>query len=67
MKLFGKTQTQVNSELHLIAVENCRRLRMEAYRNESDPIFFDYQRGIKTKEEWELKVAEIKSRYPKPV
>lgn len=38
--------------------------RIEAYRNESDPIFFKWQRGEATKEEWLSKVAEIKARYP---
>jgi hypothetical protein len=38
--------------------------RSEAYRNESDPIFFKYQRNEATKEEWLDKIAEIKARYP---
>jgi hypothetical protein len=38
-------------------------LRAEAYRNESDPIFFQWQRGEKTQQEWLDKVAEIKQRY----
>ena len=40
--------------------------RAEAYRKESDPIFFMAQRGEATMEEWEAKVAEIKARYPYP-
>ena len=38
-------------------------LRDEAYRIESDPIFFKWQRGEKTKQDWLDKVTEIKSRY----
>ena len=38
-------------------------LRSEAYKNESDPIFFQWQRGEKTEQEWLDKVAEIKQRY----
>lgn len=38
-------------------------LRAEAYRLESDPIFFQWQRGEKTQQEWLDKVAEIKQRY----
>lgn len=38
--------------------------RSNAYRNEADPIFFKWQRGEATKEEWLDKVAEIKSTYP---
>lgn len=38
--------------------------RAEAYRNESDPLFFKAQRGEATQQEWLDKVAEIKLRYP---
>lgn len=38
-------------------------LRSEAYRTESDPLFFKYQRGEVDKQLWLDKVAEIKSRY----
>lgn len=38
-------------------------LRAQAYRNESDPLFFKAQRGEATHEEWLDKVAEIKARY----
>jgi hypothetical protein len=41
------------------------QLRTDAYRNESDPIFFKAQRGEATMEEWIAKVNEIKTRYPK--
>jgi hypothetical protein len=40
-------------------------LRAEAYRNESDPLFFKWQRGEATEQEWLDKIAEIKLRYPK--
>ncbi len=39
------------------------QLRSEAYRNESDPLFFKYQRGEVDKQVWLDKVAEIKARY----
>jgi hypothetical protein len=39
------------------------QLRAEAYRNESDPLFFKAQRNEATMEEWLAKVNEIKSRY----
>lgn len=38
--------------------------RAEAYRNESDPIFFMWQRQEATEQQWLDKVAEIKARYP---
>jgi chlorite dismutase len=41
------------------------RKRIDAYRNESDPLFFKAQRGEATMQEWQAKVAEIKARFPK--
>lgn len=41
------------------------QLRADAYRNESDPLFFKAQRNEATMEEWIAKVTEIKTRYPK--
>ena len=38
--------------------------RAEAYRNESDPIFFMWQRNEATEQQWLDKVAEIKARHP---
>jgi hypothetical protein len=40
--------------------------RATAYTNEADPLFFKAQRGEATIEEWQAKVAEIRSRYPYP-
>jgi hypothetical protein len=39
------------------------KLRAEAYRNESDPLFFKAQRGEVEQQVWLDKVAEIKERY----
>lgn len=39
--------------------------RANAYRSESDPLFFKWQRGEATQQEWLDKVTEIKQRYPK--
>lgn len=51
-----------------IELENANRdleaLRLSAYRNESDPIFFKWQRGEASEENWLEKIAEIKSRFP---
>jgi hypothetical protein len=46
----------------IAAIEEQRR---EAYTAESDPIFFRWQRGEATQQEWLDKIAEIKARYPK--
>lgn len=43
------------------------RARQNAYQQEADPIFFQSQRGKKTKQEWLDKVAEIDARLPYPV
>ena len=40
------------------------KLSQRAYRDESDPIFFKWQRGEATEQEWLDKVAEIKALYP---
>ena len=39
------------------------QLRLEAYRNESDHLFFKWQRDEIQKQIWLDKVAEIKARY----
>lgn len=38
--------------------------RAEAYRLESDPLFFMAQRGKATQQEWLDKIAEIEARFP---
>jgi hypothetical protein len=43
--------------------EKNKRLRLQAYREESDPLFFKYQRGEVEKQEWLDKVQEIKERF----
>jgi hypothetical protein len=47
-------------------LELTKQLRAEAYRNESDPLFFKWQRGEATEQEWLDKVNEIKTTYPNP-
>lgn len=39
-------------------------LRSAAYRNESDPIYFQEMRGEVPKGTWVAKVEEIRKRYP---
>ena len=43
-----------------------REKRAAAYRTEADPLFFQYQAGEVTKEEWLAKREEIRTRYPYP-
>jgi len=51
---------------HEQALESARQARAAAYGSEADPLFFKAQRGEATIEEWQAKVAEIRSRYPYP-
>jgi len=41
-------------------------LRQAAYTSEADPLFFKWQAGEATKEEWEAKRQEIRGRFPYP-
>jgi hypothetical protein len=52
---------EVQANVHNQKME---KLRQKAYRDESDPLFFRYQRGDATREEWLDKIQEIKNRYP---
>lgn len=40
--------------------------RQAAYQAEADPLYFGFQRGENTEQEWLDKVAEIRARYPYP-
>ena len=40
--------------------------RQAAYTQEADPLFFKWQAGEATKEEWEAKREEIRQRFPYP-
>ena len=51
-------------QVKLSLIENARQSRAEAYREEADPLFFKWQRGEVTEQEWLDKIEEIKQRYP---
>jgi len=40
--------------------------RRQAYQTESDPIFFQYQRGEKTEQEWLDAIATVNAANPYP-
>ena len=44
--------------------EQQSQLRAKAYPVESDPIFFQWQRGLKTEREWLDAVAQVHAQYP---
>jgi hypothetical protein len=51
---------------HEVAMERIERARQVAYRQTSDPIFFEYQRGDKTEAEWLAAVQAVKDAHPYP-
>jgi hypothetical protein len=57
----AKTQEEIDAD---VAAQEAvaKAARAEAYRTESDPLYFKAQRGEATMEEWLAKVDEIKNR-----
>jgi hypothetical protein len=51
---------------HEVAMEQVEQARQVAYRETSDPIFFEYQRGDKTEAEWLAAVQAVKTAHPYP-
>jgi hypothetical protein len=49
-----------------VAYEQVEKARASAYRETSDPIFFEYQRGDKTEQEWLDAVQAVKDAHPYP-
>jgi len=54
---------EVQSE---VAMEQVEQARANAYRETSDPLFFKYQRGTATEQEWLDAVQAVKDKYPYP-
>ena len=52
------------AQLQADRAEQTRQQRQAAYQQEADPLFFKWQRGEATQQEWLDKIAEIKQRYP---
>lgn len=48
------------------ALQTAKNQRAAAYRDEADPLFFKYQRGEASEQEWLDKVEEIRERFPYP-
>jgi hypothetical protein len=49
-----------------VAYEQVEQARQAAYQKTADPLFFKYQAGSATKEEWEAERQRIKDSYPYP-
>ena len=48
------------------AYDQAQKARHGAYQAEADPLFFGWQRGENTEQDWLDKVADIRARYPYP-
>jgi hypothetical protein len=49
-----------------VAYEQVERARQQAYRETSDALFFEYQRGDATEAEWLTAVQAVKDAHPYP-
>lgn len=49
-----------------LAYQSVEQARQIAYRETADPIFFEYQRGDKTEQEWLDAVQAVKDAHPYP-
>lgn len=58
-----KTEEDLANEAASLSAAN-KAARAQAYKDESDPLYFKAQRGEATMQEWLDKVQEIKNRYP---
>ena len=54
---------QINYQNQIAAVEAARRL---AYEQQSDGLFFEWQRGDNTEAAWREAVAKVKAQHPYP-
>jgi hypothetical protein len=54
---------QVQRDLQVKQIESQRKV---AYTTESDPLFFKYQRGDATEQEWLDAVEAVQTKYPYP-
>jgi hypothetical protein len=57
-------QRESEYQAALAVRDDALRLALAA---EADPVFFRWQRDLATREDWLAAVAEVKSRFPKPV
>jgi hypothetical protein len=49
-----------------LAYEQVERSRQQAYQETADPLFFEYQRGDATEQEWLDAVQAVKDAHPYP-
>lgn len=56
-KLWPEVEAEIAKELRDVA-------RRAAYMEQSDPVFFKWQRGEATEAEWKAAVAAVKAQFP---
>lgn len=62
-KALEQAWPEVQHNRAVTAVENARAV---AYRETADPLFFQYQRGEATEQEWLAAVQAVKDAHPYP-
>lgn len=62
-EVVNATQKEIEQRISAMKAEADMK-KINAYRDEADPLFFKWQRGEATEQEWRNKVAEIKARFP---
>lgn len=58
----SEVATDVNQSLHM----EVEKARLSAFRDLADPLFFKWQRGEATEQEWLDCVSQIRELYPYP-
>jgi hypothetical protein len=66
LKWVAEGNTALPADPEPVPAPDTEALRKAAYREESDPLFFKWQRGEATEAEWLAAVNAIKARYPEP-
>lgn len=59
-------QKAYEAESYQRAVAEIDNLRRQGYQTQSDPIYFEWQRGDKTEQEWLDAVQAVKNAHPYP-
>lgn len=61
-----KSAEEIAKENYEIEYSRVERLRQEAYQETADPLFFKYQAGEASKEEWQAARQKIKESFTYP-
>ena len=63
--IVDKTPEELRADITVMN-QQMKLARQESYATEADPLFFKWQRGEVTEQDWLDKIQEIKARYPYP-